>query len=189
MHLVHSLPPYFSRIYSNVIFPSTHRSSEWPLPFKFSNQNIVCISHRSHVCYMCHPSHPPRFGPLMITGGVYNFWSSLWPRMFISYRSANCTFMRCILFPQTILWKQNHYWITITLASACMKEMRRAHRILVGRPEGKRPLGRPRRRWEDHIRMDLRDIVWEFVKWIHLVQDREQNFGRKTWKKQTTRKT
>jgi len=40
-----------------------------------------------------------------------------------------------------------------------MKEMRRAHRILVGRPEGKRPLGRPRRRWEDNIRMDLRDIV------------------------------
>jgi len=39
---------------------------------------------------------------------------------------------------------------------------------LVGKPERKRPLRRPRRRWEDNIRMDLREIVWEFVDWIHL---------------------
>jgi hypothetical protein len=45
---------------------------------------------------------------------------------------------------------------------------------LVGRPEGKIPLGRTRRRWEDNIRMNLREIVWEVVDWIHLAQDRDQ---------------
>jgi hypothetical protein len=46
--------------------------------------------------------------------------------------------------------------------------------ILVGNPEGKRPLGKPRRRWEDNIRMDLGEIVWEIIGWIHLIQDRDQ---------------
>jgi hypothetical protein len=45
---------------------------------------------------------------------------------------------------------------------------------LVGKPEGKRPLGSPRRRREDNIRMDLREIGWEGVDWIHLAQDRDQ---------------
>jgi len=45
---------------------------------------------------------------------------------------------------------------------------------LVGKPEGKRPLGSHRRRWEDDIRMDLREIGWKVVDWIHLAQDRDQ---------------
>jgi hypothetical protein len=45
---------------------------------------------------------------------------------------------------------------------------------LVGVPEGKKPLGRPRYRWEDNIRMGLREIRWECVNWIHLTQDRDQ---------------
>jgi hypothetical protein len=44
----------------------------------------------------------------------------------------------------------------------------------VGKPEGKRPLGRPRRRWEDNIRMYLREIGWGDVDWIDLAQDRDQ---------------
>jgi hypothetical protein len=48
------------------------------------------------------------------------------------------------------------------------------YNILVGKPEGKRPLGRPRRRWEDNIRNDLREIVWEGVDWMHLDQHRDQ---------------
>jgi transposase len=48
------------------------------------------------------------------------------------------------------------------------------YRVLVGRPEGKRPLGRPRRRWEDNIKMDLREIGVDGANWIQLVQDRVQ---------------
>jgi hypothetical protein len=57
---------------------------------------------------------------------------------------------------------------------ARMGEKRNAYRILVGMPEGKRPLGRPRRRWVDNIEMDLRGIGWDGGDWIDLAQDRDQ---------------
>jgi hypothetical protein len=57
---------------------------------------------------------------------------------------------------------------------ACMGEGRGAYRVLVGRPEGKRPLGRPRCRWEDNIKMDLGEIGIDGVSWIRLAQDRIQ---------------
>jgi hypothetical protein len=53
-------------------------------------------------------------------------------------------------------------------------EKKSAYRILVGKPEGKRPLGRPRRRWEDNIKMDIREIGLGGVDWNYLVQDRDQ---------------
>jgi hypothetical protein len=46
--------------------------------------------------------------------------------------------------------------------------------VLMGKPEGKRPLGRPRHRWEDGIRMDLRELGWGSVDWIQLAQDRDR---------------
>jgi hypothetical protein len=49
-----------------------------------------------------------------------------------------------------------------------------AYRILVGKPEGKRPLERLRRRWEDNIKMDLREIEWGDMDWSDLAQDRDQ---------------
>jgi hypothetical protein len=49
-----------------------------------------------------------------------------------------------------------------------------AYRILVGKPEGKRPLGRPRRRWVDNIKMELREVEWDDMDWIELTQDRDQ---------------
>jgi hypothetical protein len=55
-----------------------------------------------------------------------------------------------------------------------MDEMRNAYKILVGNPEGKRPLRRPRRGWEDNIKMDLKGIGLEGVDWNHLVQNRER---------------
>jgi hypothetical protein len=57
---------------------------------------------------------------------------------------------------------------------AQMGEKRNAYRILVGIPERKRPLGRPRRRWVDNIKMDLREIGWDGMDWIDLAQNRDQ---------------
>jgi hypothetical protein len=54
-----------------------------------------------------------------------------------------------------------------------MGEKRNAYRILVGKPEGRRSLGRPRSRWVDNIKMDLREIGWHGVDWVDLAQDRD----------------
>jgi hypothetical protein len=55
-----------------------------------------------------------------------------------------------------------------------MGEGRGVYRVLVGKPEGKRPLGRPRRRWEDNIRMDLQKVECGDMDWIELAQDRDR---------------
>jgi hypothetical protein len=53
-------------------------------------------------------------------------------------------------------------------------EKRVAYRILVGRLEGRRPLERPRRRWEDNIKIDLQEVGWRGMDWIELAQDRDR---------------
>jgi hypothetical protein len=55
-----------------------------------------------------------------------------------------------------------------------MGEKRDTYRLLVGKPEGKKPLERPRRRWVDNIRMDLGEVGWGNVDWIDLAQDRKR---------------
>jgi hypothetical protein len=55
-----------------------------------------------------------------------------------------------------------------------MWEKRNAYRLLMGKPDGKRPLRRPRRRWVDNIRMDLGEVGWGDVDWIGLAQDRDR---------------
>jgi hypothetical protein len=55
-----------------------------------------------------------------------------------------------------------------------MGERRGAYRALVGKPERRRPLGRPRRRWEDNIKMDLREVGWGGMDWINLAQDSDR---------------
>ena len=57
---------------------------------------------------------------------------------------------------------------------ARMGEGRGVHRVLVGKPEGKRPLGRPKHRWEDNIKMDLREVEGGCGDWMELDQDRER---------------
>jgi PAS domain-containing protein len=57
---------------------------------------------------------------------------------------------------------------------ARIEQKRNAYRILVGNADGKRPLERPRRRWVDNIKMDLRKIGWDGMDWIDLAQDRDQ---------------
>jgi len=53
-------------------------------------------------------------------------------------------------------------------------EERRVYRVLVGKPEGKRPLGRPRRRWVDKISMDLQEVGCGYMDWIGLAEDRDR---------------
>jgi hypothetical protein len=55
-----------------------------------------------------------------------------------------------------------------------MGERRGAYRALVWKREGRRPVGRPRRRWEDNIKMDLREVGWAGMDWINLAQDRDR---------------
>jgi hypothetical protein len=55
-----------------------------------------------------------------------------------------------------------------------MGERRGAYRALVWKSEGRRPLGRPRRRWEDNIKMDLQEVGWGGMDWINLAQDRDR---------------
>jgi hypothetical protein len=55
-----------------------------------------------------------------------------------------------------------------------MGERRGAYRGLLGRPEGRRPLGRPRRRWEDNIKMDLQEVGWGGLDWIYMALDRDR---------------
>ena len=57
---------------------------------------------------------------------------------------------------------------------APMGEGRGVHRVLAGKPEGKRPLGRPRRRWEDNIKMDLQEVGGSCGDWMELAQDRDR---------------
>jgi hypothetical protein len=54
---------------------------------------------------------------------------------------------------------------------ACTGDRRGTDKLLVGRPEGKRPCGRPRCRWEDNIKMNLQQVGWEGLDWIDLAQD------------------
>jgi hypothetical protein len=60
------------------------------------------------------------------------------------------------------------YACTSWKAALELTEMRSAYKMLDGKPEGARPLGRPRRSWEDNIRMDLREEGWEILDWVHL---------------------
>ena len=55
-----------------------------------------------------------------------------------------------------------------------MEQSRNTYRVLVGKPVGKRPLGRPRRRWEDNIKMDLREVGCDPGEWIDLAEDKHQ---------------
>ena len=57
---------------------------------------------------------------------------------------------------------------------ACMGEGRGVHRVLVGKPEGRRPLGRPRLRWEDNVKTDLQEVGGGFGNWMELAQDRDR---------------
>jgi len=60
------------------------------------------------------------------------------------------------------------------VACSAYAERRGVYRVLVGKPEGKRPLGRPRHRWEDNIKMNLQEVGCGGMEWIELAQDRDR---------------
>jgi hypothetical protein len=70
------LPPYVAEVHSNIIFPSTSMSSEWSLPIRFTNQNLVYIFHLSHACYVPRPLTILDVITLIIFGEPYKLWSS-----------------------------------------------------------------------------------------------------------------
>jgi hypothetical protein len=79
--------------------------------------------------------------------------------------------------PLIILWDEFLYPLLIMRWAwhvARMMESRGVYRVLVGRPEEKRPLGSPRRRWEDNIKIDLREVGCEGMDWIDLAQVRDR---------------
>ena len=80
------------------------------------------------------------------------------------YSSPNTSIVRVII-SRRIRWAGH---------MARMGEGRGVYRVLVGKPEGKRPLGRPRRRWEGNIRMDLQEVGLGYEDWIGLAQDRDR---------------
>jgi hypothetical protein len=75
------------------------------------------------------------------------------------------------IITRTIIKSRRMRWASHV---AYMGEKKNAYRLLVGKPEGKRTLGRPRHRWVDNIRMDLGEVGWDDVDWIGLAQDRNR---------------
>ena len=78
----------------------------------------------------------------------------------------------CLLCSTSMLYLWDTYYSTWVGHIACMGERRGVYRVLVRKPEGKRPLGRPRYRWEDNIMMDLQEVGWVSMDWIDVAQDR-----------------
>jgi hypothetical protein len=81
----------------------------------------------------------------------------------VEYKLLECICI-AISFTQVIKSKRMRWAGTV----ARIEEVRNAYNILVAKPEGKRPLRRPRHRWEDNIKMDFREIGWGGVDWMHL---------------------
>ena len=71
-------------------------------------------------------------------------------------------------------WPYSATSLTATAGIILLPVLPQLYRVLVGKPEGKRPLGRPRRRWVDNIRMDLQDVGYGYVDWNGLAQDRDR---------------
>jgi hypothetical protein len=76
--------------------------------------------------------------------------------------------------PFSVAKRVGHWDISNETLTCYNKDIRKAKRILMGKPKGKRPLGRPRRRWVDNIKMDLSEIRWDGVDWSEQAHNRDQ---------------
>ena len=86
-----------------------------------------------------------------------------------------CIFVSFVMFLNGPTEPPDNNWQVVDLVGhvAKMEEDRSTFKILIGEPTGRRPLGRPRRRWEDNIRMDLKEIGINTMNWVDLAQDRD----------------
>jgi hypothetical protein len=82
--------------------------------------------------------------------------------------------LSCFYSSPSIIRAIKARWMRWAGHVACMGEVKGAYNILVGRPEGRRPVGRPRHSWEDNIKIDLREIGFGDVDWIHWAQDSDR---------------
>lgn len=73
MNPIHTLTPYFFQVIFNIILPSTHKFSKWPLLFAFSDKYFVRISHFAHVCYTARPTHSPCLINFITFRDEYNY--------------------------------------------------------------------------------------------------------------------
>ena len=76
--------------------------------------------------------------------------------------------------PTALIWDVHFIKTETGRAFSKNGESRGAYGVSVGKPKGRRPLGRPRRRWEDNIKMDLREVRWGDIDWADLAQDRDR---------------
>jgi hypothetical protein len=90
--------------------------------------------------------------------------------LLLGYGFSNKELQNLYSFPNRRVKPRRMRWAAHV---ARMGEERKVYRVLEGKPEGKRPLGRPTLRWEDGIRKDLRETGWGSVEWIQLAQDRD----------------
>jgi hypothetical protein len=90
------------------------------------------------------------------------------------WRKLHCGELHILYSSPDIIRQNNSRRMRWAGHVACMGEGRNVYRVLVGKPEGKRPLERPRHRWEAGIKMDLRETGWGGVEWVHLAQDRDR---------------
>jgi hypothetical protein len=86
------------------------------------------------------------------------------------FRGANLLYLNSLPNIVRVVKSRRMRWVGHV---ARMGEERGVHRVLVGKPERKRPLGRPRRRWEDNIKMDPQEVGGSRGDWVELVQDRD----------------
>jgi hypothetical protein len=112
---------------------------------------------------------------------VFAFWLAVLLDEIISDRQRcglRICFKPCSIFKHTqFTERKDRYFLTIYPGNSTemrMGEERRVCRVLVGKTEGKRPLGRPRRWWVDNIRMDLQEVGCGYMDWIGLAQDRDR---------------
>jgi hypothetical protein len=150
MNPPHNFPGYFFNTLSKIVLTSTSRSPKWFLPSRFSTKILYALKVSENRVLRI-------FGPRREVDGS---WRKLHnDELHNLYPSPNII---RVIKARRLRWAGH---------VARMGEGRGAYRILVGRPEGKRPLGRPRHRWEDNIKMDLREIGIDEANWIRLAQD------------------